>query len=117
MVDARMCCKRSTSLRTETCDNVQSTRRQAIFGKNGSHAQQRQAGVLGRLHDAGIACCQSGGNTATEDLQRVIPGHDMTRDTVRLTQGHHCEFLRIWNGLAMELVDGACIKLEITSDG
>ena len=52
-------------------------------------AQQRQARVLGRLDDAGVARRERAADRAPEDLQRIVPRNDVAGDAVRLAPRQH----------------------------
>ena len=51
-----------------------------------ANAQQRQAGVLGRLDHAGVAGGERRAGAAAEDLHRIVPRDDVAGDAVRLAQ-------------------------------
>ncbi len=52
-------------------------------------AQQRQARVLGGLHDAGVAGRERAADRAPEDLHRIVPRDDVAGDAVRLAPRQH----------------------------
>ena len=117
VLDSRMRGQRGARLAPESGDDVE-----RAFGKPDAcrklgEAQQRQAGVLGRLDHAGIAGGERGTDRTTEDLQRVVPGNDVAGDAVRLAPGQHRVALWIGNRLAMELVAGAAVELEVARAG
>src|SRR5690606_2391926 len=75
--------------------------------------QHAQAGVLGGLDDAGVPGRERGADRAPEYLHRIVPGNDVTSDPVRLAQGQDGVALAIGDGLAMELVRGSGVELEV----
>jgi hypothetical protein len=98
-------------------DDVQHAVRQAGFGAEFGDPQQRQARVLGRLDDAGIARGDRRAHRSTEDLHRVVPRHDVAGHAVRLADGQHGVTVLVGDGLAVQLVGGAGIELEVACEG
>ncbi len=97
--------------------DVQGAGGQARFGGDLRQLQKRQAGVFGGLDHAGVAGGQRRAHAAAEDLQGVVPGHDMAGDAVRFAHRQHRETRVVGNGLAVQLVDRAGIELEIAGHG
>jgi hypothetical protein len=69
------------------------------------------------LTTAGIAGGQRAPDRAAEDLRRVVPGHDVAGDAVRHAQRHHRAAGRVGDGLAVQLVGGAAVVLEVARAG
>ena len=84
-----------------------------IVGRELGDAQQRQARVLGRLDDARVAGRERAADRAAEDLQRIVPRDDVAGDAVRLAPREHRVAGRIRNRLAVQLVAGAAVELEV----
>ena len=99
--------------RAEPGDDVERAVGQPDLGGELRDAQQRQAGVLGRLHHARVAGRERAADRAAEDLQRVVPRNDVARDAVRLAPGEHGVARGIGNRLAVQLVAGAAVELEV----
>jgi len=95
------------------CDDVDGARRKAHLGRQLGHAQQAQAGVLGGFDHAHIARRQRAAHAAAKNLHRVVPGNDMACHAVWLAPGQHAVARRAGNGLAVQLVAGPGIELEI----
>ena len=113
MLDARMRGERRAGLAAEPGDDVERAFGEADPRRELGDAQERQAGVLGRLHDARIAGGERSADRAAEDLQRIVPRDDVARDAVRLAPRQHRVAGRIRNRLARELVGGAAVELEV----
>ncbi len=79
--------------------------------------QHRQASLLGRLQDAGIAHRQGGADAAADDLHRVVPGHDVAGHAVRLAQGERGVAGGERQGFAVHLVGGAAVELAVAGQG
>ena len=89
VLDAAMQGERRAGLVTQTGDDVERALRQADARGQLGHPQQRKTGILGRLHDAGVAGGKRSADGAPEDLQRIIPRNDVAGDPVRLAPGQH----------------------------
>jgi len=96
-----------------TGDDVQRAGRQAGLGGEFGHPQHGQAGVLGRFDDARVARRERRTDAAAEDLHRVVPRHDMAGHPVRLAHGEDGIAGLIGKGLAVQLVGGPRVELEI----
>ncbi|KAG1241180.1 hypothetical protein G6F68_016944 [Rhizopus microsporus] len=91
VVDARMRGQRSAGFMAVAGDDVQRAGGQAHFGGDLGQLQQRQARVFGGLDHAGVARGQRRANATAEDLQGVVPGHDVARHAMRFAYGQHGE--------------------------
>ena len=80
------------------------------------HAQQREAGILGRLDDTRVAGRERGSDAAAEDLHRVVPRNDVTRDAMRLANRQHGHAGLVRDRLAVQLVGGARVVLEVACE-
>ena len=94
-------------------DDVDGARRKAAFGRQLRHADQRQARVLGRLDHAAVARRQRAAHAAAEDLHGVVPRDHVARHAVRLAPGEHAVAALVGQGLAVQLVAGAGVELEV----
>ena len=117
VVDAGVRGERRARLAAEPGDDVERAVGQPAAGRELGDAQQRQARVLGRLDDAGVAGGERAADAAPEDLQRVVPRDDVAGDAVRLAPGEHRVALGIRQRLAVELVAGAAVELEVAGAG
>ena len=88
--------------------------RQAALLCDAADRQRRQAGFLGGLEHAGIAHRQRRADAAADDLHRVVPGHDVAGDAVRLAQRQRGVAVGERDGLAMHLVGRATVELQVT---
>jgi hypothetical protein len=116
VVDARVSGERGPGLLAVAGDDVQSTRRQARRHREPADLERAERGILAGLEHAGIAHGERGADAAPEDLHRVVPGDDVAADAVRLTQGQHGVAGVIGNRLAVHLVGGAAVELEVAGE-
>jgi hypothetical protein len=117
VVDAGVRGQRRAGLGAETGDDVEDALRQPGFRAEFGSPQQRQARVLCRFHDAGVAGRDGRAHRAPEDLHRVVPRHDVAGDAVGLADREHGIAVLVGNGLAVQLVRGARIELEVAGQG
>ncbi len=117
MRDARMGAQRRARFMTVATDHVDRALRKTHLGRQFRQAQQRQAGVLGGLDHTGVARRQGGTDAAAEDLHRVVPGNDVPGDAMGLAHREHGIAGLIGQGLAMQLVGGPGVVLEIARQG
>src|SRR5690606_6781942 len=115
--DARVGAQGGAGLVAVSGDDVQRPGRKAHAGGHFSQVQGGQAGVFGGLDHAGVAGGQGCADAAAEDLDRVVPGDDVTRDPVRLAHRHHQGSGVVGQGLAVQLVAGARIVFEVARQG
>jgi hypothetical protein len=113
MVDARVRHQRGAGLVAVAGDDVDHAGRETDFGGQLGQRQDGHAGILGRLDDAGVARRQRAAHRAAEYLQRIIPRDDVPGHAQRLAQRHDRVAGLVGNGVAMQLVAGAGIELEI----
>ena len=113
VIDAGMARQRVADLVAVACHDVDGARRKSDVGRQLGHAQQRQAGIFGRLHHADVAGGQGAADAAAEDLHRVIPRNDVSGHAVRLAPREHAVAVQIGQGLTRQLVAGAGIELEV----
>ena len=113
VVDARMLGECLAGFRSEPGHDVQRTGRKPDRGGERGDTQQRQAGVLGGLDDAGVARCERGPDRAPEDLHRIVPGHDVPGHAMRLADRQDRVAVLVGNRGAVQLVGGAGIELEV----
>ena len=113
VVDARVARQRVADLVAVAGDDVERAGRKAGLGRQLRHADQRQAGVFGRLDHADVARRQRAADAAPEDLHRVVPRDDVAGDAVRLAPGEDAVAVLVGNGFAVQLVAGAGIELEV----
>ena len=116
-IDPRMFGKGSARLMAEAGNDIDRALGEARLGGEFGNAQHGQAGILGRLQHRGIAHGQSRAKRAAGHLRRIVPGNDMAGDTERLALAGHVVAVHEGNLLAMELVGGAAIELEIAGGG
>ena len=93
--------------------DVERPGRQAGASAMRAKASAREAGLLGRLEHAGVAHRQRRADAAADDLHRVVPRHDVRRHAVRLAQRERGVAVGEGNGLAVHLVGGAAVELEV----
>ena len=105
--------QRVADLMAVTRDDVDCPRRKTGLGGQFGHAQQRQAGVFGRLDHADIAGRQCAAHAAPENLHRVVPRNDVAGHPVRLAPGQYAETVLVGNGFAVQLVAGPSVKLKV----
>ena len=105
--------QRRAGLFAQARHDVQRAGGQAGLVGNAREGQRRQAGFLGGLEHAGIAHGQRRADAAADDLHRVVPGHDVAGDAMRLAQRQRgvagCE----GDGLAHHLVGRAAVELQV----
>ena len=94
-------------------DEVERASRKAHIGRQLRHMQQAEAGVFRRLDHAGVASGQRRAHAAAKNLHRVVPRHDVAGHAMRLAPGQRAEAVGAGNGLAVQLVAGAGIELEV----
>jgi hypothetical protein len=78
--------------------------------------QRRQARLLRRFQDAGVAHGERRAEGAADDLHRVVPRHDMARHADGFAQRVDGEALLEGDGLAHDLVGGAGIELAVAGE-
>ena len=93
--------------------HVQRAGRQSRRFGDAREGQRREAGFLGRFEHAGIAHRQRRADAAADDLHRVVPGHDVRGDAVRLTQRERGVAVGEGQGLAVHLVGGTAVELQV----
>ena len=113
VVNARVAGQRVAHFVAVTGDDVDGPRWKTHLGGQLRHTDQAQARVFGGLDHAGIACSQSAAHAAPKNLHRVVPGDHMARHTVWLSPGQHAVAVLVGQGLAVQLVAGAGIKLKV----
>ncbi len=96
-----------------TGNKVDAAGRKAHLGHELGHAQQRQARVLSRLDHAHIARGQRAAHAAAKNLHGVVPRHHVAGYAVGLAPGEHAVAVLVRNGLAVQFVAGAGIKLKV----
>ena len=99
--------------RAEPGDDVERARGQARVRGELATRKQRQARVLGRLDDARVARGERAADRAAEDLHRIVPRNDVAGDAVRLAPRQHGVAVGVGNRLAVQLVAGAAVELEV----
>ena len=114
VVNARVAGQSIADFVTVAGDDIDCASRKTRFSGQLCDTQQRQTGVLGRLDDADVARGQGTGNAAAKNLHRVVPRNDVTGHAVRLAPGHHAVTILVRKRIAVQLVAGTGIKLEIT---
>ena len=112
-----MCGQCGPGFAAQTGDDVERPLGQATGSSQFGDLQQRKAGIFSRFDDTGIARRKCRAHRAAEDLHRVIPRNDVAGHAVRFTQGEHGVAGLIRQGLAMQLVAGAGVVLEIAGAG
>jgi hypothetical protein len=112
VIDAGVGCQCGASLGTVAGDEIQRSAGKPTSRQFG-HTCQRQAGVFGRLDDAGVAGCERRADAAAEYLQRVIPRNDVAGDAVRFAHRQHRHARLVGNRVAMQLVGGAAVVLAV----
>ena len=113
VVNARMAGECIADFVAVAGDDIERAGRKTDFRGQFRHAQQRQTSVFRRFDDADIARRQRAGHAAAKNLHRVVPRNDMAGHAVRLAPGHHAVAVEIGNGVAVQLVASAGVKLEI----
>ena len=116
VVDARMPRERRARLVAVARDDVQRAVGQARFRREFGDAQDRHARVLGRLHHARVAGRERRRDAAPENLHRVVPRHDVAGHAMRLADRQHRVAGLVGQGLAVQLVGGARVELEVARD-
>ncbi len=117
VIDARMGGERGAGVVPIAGDDVERTGGEANLRGELGEAEDRQAGILGRLHHARVAGRERGADGAPEDLHRVVPRDDVPGDAVRLAQGEHRVARLVRQRLAVQLVAGAAVVLEVAGQG
>ena len=113
VVNARVACQRIAHFVPIARHDVDGAGRKTHLGRQLRHADQRQAGVFGRFHNAHIACRQRAAHAAAKDLHGVVPRDDVAGDAMRLAPGEHAVAVQVGNGFAVQLVAGPGIELEV----
>ena len=113
MVNAGVAGQRVAHLVAVAGDDVDGPGRKTHLGGQLRHADQAQAGVFGGFDHAGVAGGQSAAHTAPKNLHRVVPRNHMARHAMWLAPGQHAVAVLVGQGLAVQLVAGPGIKLEI----
>ena len=116
VIDARVRGQRRAGLGAVAGDDVERALRETRLRGEFGHAQQRQAGILGRLDDAGVAGRERGAHAAPEDLHRIVPGNDVPGDAVRLADRQHRHAGLVRDRLAVQLVGRAGVVLEVAGE-
>ncbi len=116
VVDARVLRQRLPGLCPQAGDDVQGAGGQAGLRAEFGRAKQRQAGILGRLHHAGVARRERRAHRSPEDLHRVVPRNDVAGHAVRLADRHHRVAVLVGNGLAVQLVGRSRVVLEVARE-
>ena len=93
--------------------HVDRARRKARLFAELGHAQDAQAGILGRFQHHRIAGGQRRADGAAELLRGIIPGQDMPGNPQRFAKDHDGIAGFIGDDLAMDLVAGAGVIFEI----
>ncbi len=114
MVDIGMFGKRCTRFRAKPGHHIERADRQTSLFGNLRKFQYGQAGFLGRLDHGCIAHGQRCAKAATQNLHRIVPRNDMPRDPMRLIDRQNRKAVLIGQRVAMHLVGGSAVKLEIT---
>ena len=109
--------ERRAGLLAEPGDDIDDARRNAGLQRQLGQPQHRQAGLLGRLQHRGVAGSQRHPDGAPEHLRRVVPRDDVADDPARLAQDHHLIAVEEGDGVAVDLVGGAAVELEIAGAG
>jgi hypothetical protein len=105
--------QRRARLTAKPCHDVEHTGREPNLQRQFRDADQRQAGILGRLDNAGVAAGQRCRHRTAENLCRIIPRHDMARNAVRVSHDGDGIAVEERDRLAMHLVGGCAVELEI----
>src|SRR4051812_29097545 len=117
MRDAGMRDECSTRFATQSGNDVERTCRQTGSCRDFGDAQKRQTRVFRRLDDTGVARGERTADRATKDLQRVVPRNHVSRYAMRLTPREDRVAVGIRNRLAVQLVAGAGVELEVAGAG
>ena len=113
VVNPRVAGQRVAHLMAVTGHDIDGTGRKTNLGGQLGHTDQRQAGIFGRFDHAHIAGRQCAAHAAAKNLHRIVPRNDVAGHAMRLAPGHDAIAFLVGNGLAVQLVAGARIKLKI----
>ncbi|GAD23998.1 hypothetical protein AVS7_03758, partial [Acidovorax sp. MR-S7] len=117
VVDAGVARQRVAHLVPVAGHDVERAGRKAHLRRELRHAQQGQARVFCGFDHAHVARGQRAAHAAAEDLHGVVPRHDMAGHAMRLAPGEHAEAVGVGDGLAVQLVAGAGVELEVARQG
>ena len=84
----------------------------ASAASSATRSSDRQASSAGLTTQA-LPAASAPPTRAAEDLHRVVPRNDVAGDAVRLAPGQHRVAGRVGNRLAVQLVAGAAVELEV----
>ncbi|MCY1514833.1 hypothetical protein D9M68_493920 [compost metagenome] len=112
-VDVRVARQAGAGFFAQARHDVQGARGEAHFQGQLGHADDGQAGVLGRLDHRGIAHSQRRRHAAAEHLRGIVPGNDVGGDAQRFADQLDGIVFLEGDGLAVHLVGGAAVELEI----
>jgi hypothetical protein len=117
MLDAGMGRESRARLGPRAGDDVQRTGGQACLHGDGGKGQRSQASFLGRFQDAGIAHGKRRADRTADDLHRIVPRHDMARDSVGFAQGIDGVAVEKGDRLAHDLVSATRVELHVAGEG
>ena len=115
-VDAGMGGERGARRAAETGHHVERTVREADLAGKRRDAQDRERGILRRLDHRGVAGGERRTDGASEDLHRIVPGHDMPGHAVRHALDADEMGVEIGDHVAVQLVGGAAVEFEIAGE-
>ena len=110
VVVARQCRPR---FGTKAGHNIEGPVWQAGILTDTAKGQRGQAGLFGGFQNTGIAHGQGSAHAAPDDLHRIVPGHDMPGDPMRLAQGIDGVAVQIGDGFTRDLVGRPAVKFHV----
>ena len=113
MLHPRMARKRRSGLRPQPRHHVQRPCGQACLRCQMGKGQRGEAGFFCGFQHAGIAHRQRRANRASDDLHRIVPGHDMAGDAKGFAQGEDGVTVHIGDGVAGDLVRRATVEFAV----
>ena len=112
-VDAGVRRERRAGFLAEAGDDVERAVGQPRCRRQLGEAQRRQAGVLGRREHCRVAHGERWRVGAADHLRRVVPRDDVGGDAERLAQQRDVVVVQERDDLAVQLVGGRAVELEI----
>ena len=109
--------QRRARLGAEAGDDIQRAVGEADIAREFGEADEAEAGVLGRLDDAGVAAGERGADRAAENLRGIVPRNDMAGDAMRIVDDRHRIAVEERQRVAMQFVGGRTIEFEIARRG
>ena len=111
--DAGVGGERRARLLAEARDDVERACGKTRLPREVRERERGEAGFLRGLKHTGVAHRERRADRAAGDLHRIVPGHDMSGDAVRLAQGVDRVAVEVRDRFAHDLVGRAGVKFHI----